>query len=65
MKTKQEKLEKALRTIVEICPCYYERNEDPFYLKIGNGLVLKNKDVKTITSGINLVAEEMIKRYSK
>ena len=29
------------------------------------GLVLNDKDGKTITSGINLVAEEMIKQYSK
>ena len=64
MKTKQEKLEKALRTIVEICPCYGKRNKDPFSIKIGNGLVLCNKRGHPITSGYNSVAEEMIKRYS-
>lgn len=63
--TKEEMLEKALKVITEICPCYCKRNEDPFSIEIGNGLVLKNKDGKTITSGIGRVAEEMIKQYSK
>ena len=63
-KKKVEELMNALKVITTHCPCYGERNDDPAYIVIGNGLQLRNSKDKFITSGLASVAEELIKRYS-
>ena len=58
---KREKLEKLLKELIIIIPCYGERDRDPLIIEIGNGLILSDKK-GFIASGCISVARELILR---
>lgn len=65
---KQAEIEKALMTILNHCPCYGVRNEQPLSIEIGNGLALRDENGRIITIGTDNVSCALLrigKEYKK
>ena len=62
-KEKQQLVSEALRVILTHAPCYGKREEDPCFIEIGNGVILRNKDGWFLTAGHDNVAKVLVSRY--